>query len=237
MPKIRERICSSVSSSWLDSDAAEAETEATSATGGDVDEANERGDAGREENGARGDDDDGVDVDDVEAMPPRATTKLAAAVPAAVAPVAVLAIEEIHALCSMMLHAPRPFRARARPFREAISKKRKKENEFCFCFSCQPFFTKNLGGSFSRKKTETRQRKKHDAAHVRAGVSAGPGRFGALRSLAEEKGAGRVLIEGNSREEKGVLINSIFDCSLNLDLFNLSFRHCRASFTSVPIPV
>lgn len=128
MPKIRERICSSVSSSWLDSDAAEAETEAVSATGGDVDEANERGDAGREENGARGVDDDGVDVDDVEAMPPRAATKLAAAVPAAAAaaPVAVLAIGEVHALCPIMLHAPRPCRARARPFREAISKKRKK---------------------------------------------------------------------------------------------------------------
>ena len=79
VPKIRERICSRDSSSASLSAAAEAEAEAEPVTGGAADEANEREDEGNEEKRAPGEADDNgdraIDVDDVDATPPRPAQK------------------------------------------------------------------------------------------------------------------------------------------------------------------
>ena len=110
VPKIRERIRSRDSSSASLSAAVETEAEAAPVTGGDADEASECEEEGNEEKRAPGDADDDGAID-VEATPPRAAPKdeLAAKHDAATA------IGEVHRLCLLPLHAPRPRRARTRP--------------------------------------------------------------------------------------------------------------------------
>ena len=125
MPKIRERICSSVSSSCSCSFDAVAAAEEAPVTGGDVDEANEReGQGNEEERGDGGGDDDdaidkGEDDADVDATPPRADTK-SEPVAAAIEDENVHTLRCIVRLLLLLLHAPRPLKTRARPCREAI---------------------------------------------------------------------------------------------------------------------